>query len=129
MALRSDGARAALDISPARGLALLYDVTQALINEAKPEAVPDFTLRQLAVLLTIYLDPSPHTVRGLAKKLGVTKPVVTRALDVLTKQAIIARRHDDVDKRNVIVQKTVKGALYVETLGDLVVAKAGGLPR
>jgi DNA-binding MarR family transcriptional regulator len=129
MALRSDGTRATVDITQARGLALLNDVARALINEAKPEAVPDFTLRQLAILLTIYLDPPPHTVRGLAKKLGVTKPVVTRALDVLSKQSIIVRRRDDVDKRNVIVQQTVKGALYVETLGDLVVAKAGGLPR
>jgi DNA-binding MarR family transcriptional regulator len=68
-------------------------------------------------------------VRGLAKKLGITKPVVTRALDVLSKQTIIARRRDDVDKRNVIVQQTVKGALYVETLGELVVTKAGSLPR
>jgi DNA-binding MarR family transcriptional regulator len=129
MALRSDGARATVDITPTRGLALLNGVARALINEAKPAAVPDFTLRQLAILLTIYLDPPPHTVRGLAKKLGVTKPVVTRALDVLGKQTIIARRRDEVDKRNVIVQQTVKGALYVETLGDLVVAKAGGLPR
>src|SRR5580704_612113 len=129
MALRSDGARATIDITQARGLALLNEVARALINEAKPEAVPDFTLRQLVILLTIYLDPPPHTVRGLAKKLGVTKPVVTRALDVLGKQAIIARRRDDVDRRNVIVQQTVKGALYVETLGDLVVLKAAGLSR
>jgi DNA-binding MarR family transcriptional regulator len=129
MALRSDGARATVDITQARGLALLNDVVRALINDAKPAAVPDFTLRQLAVLLTIYLEPPPHTVRGLAKKLGVTKPVVTRALDVLGDQSIIVRWDDEVDKRNVIVQRTVKGALYIETLGELVVAKAGGLPR
>jgi DNA-binding MarR family transcriptional regulator len=129
MALRNDGARATIDITQTRGLALLNDVVCALINDAKPAAVPDFTLRQLAVLLTIYLEPPPHTVRGLAKKLGVTKPVVTRALDVLDRQTIIVRRDDEVDRRNVIVQRTVKGALYIETLGELVVAKAGGLPR
>lgn len=125
MALPSESARTAVEITPARGLALLNDVTLALISEAKPAAVPDFTLRQLAILLTVYLDPPPHTVRGLAKKLGVTKPVVSRALDVLGKQAIIARRDDELDKRNVIVQTTVKGALYVETLGELIAAKAG----
>ncbi len=129
MALRSDGPRTTVDITQARGLALLNDVARALIGDAKPEAVPAFTWRQLAILLTIYLDPPPHTVRGLAKKLGVTKPVVTRALNVLGKQSIIARRRDDADKRNVIVQQTVKGALYVETLGDLVVVKAAGLSR
>jgi hypothetical protein len=34
-----------------------------------------------------------------------------------------------VDRRNVIVQRTVKGALYVERLGDLVVARSKDLPR
>ena len=60
----------------------------------------------------------------LAKKLGVTKPVITRALDAMGKQEIIARRRDEADRRNVIIQRTVKGALYVESLGDLIVEKA-----
>jgi hypothetical protein len=69
----------------------------------------------------------PHTVRGLAHKLGVTKPVITRALDSMGKQAIIARRRDEADKRNVIIQRTVKGALYVEKLGDMVIRKAADI--
>ena len=40
------------------------------------------------------------------------------------KQAIVTRRRDDNDKRNVIVQRTVKGALYVEALGDMIVQAA-----
>ena len=32
--------------------------------------------RQLALLLTVYLTPPPHTVRGLAETLNVAKPVV-----------------------------------------------------
>jgi DNA-binding MarR family transcriptional regulator len=43
------------------------------------------------------------------------------------KQAIIARRRDETDKRNVIIQRTVKGALYVEKLGDMVARKAAEL--
>ena len=44
------------------------------------------------------------------------------------KLEIISRRRDEADRRNVIVQRTVKGALYVEHLGDLVVAKGRELP-
>jgi DNA-binding MarR family transcriptional regulator len=42
---------------------------------------------------------------------------------------LLTRRRDATDRRNVIVQRTVKGALYVERLGDLLVAKAKDLPR
>ena len=112
-----------VDLKNEQALKLLHELSLGLVREGRPEGVPDFTLRQLAILLTVYLESPPHTVRGLAKKLGVTKPVVTRALDSMGKQDIIARRRDDEDKRNVIVQRTVKGVLYVESLGDLVRAK------
>jgi hypothetical protein len=43
------------------------------------------------------------------------------------KQAILARRRVEADKRNVIIQRTVKGALYVEKLGDMVIRKAADI--
>ena len=96
---------------------------------AAADDVPDFSLRQMTLLLTIYLEAPPHTVRGLARKLGVTKPVVTRGLDTMGKHDLVARRRDEKDRRNVVIQRTVKGALFVEKLGDLVVAHAQGLSR
>jgi DNA-binding MarR family transcriptional regulator len=113
-----------VELKPSQGLGLLHDITLAMVRETKPDGLADFTHRQLAILLTVYLERPPHTVRGLAQKLGVTKPVITRALDAMGKQAIIARRRDEADKRNVIIQRTVKGALYVEKLGDMVTRKA-----
>ena len=95
-----------------------------LMQETKTNALPDFTVRQLAILLTIYRDNPPHTVRGLARKLGVTKPVITRALDAMGKKGIVSRRRDERDRRNVVIQRTVKGSLTVESLGDMVQAKA-----
>jgi DNA-binding MarR family transcriptional regulator len=83
----------------------------------------------LAILLTIYLETPPHTVRGLARKLGVTKPVVTRALDTMGKLDLVARRRDQADRRNVIIQRTVTGALAIERLGDMIIARAKELPR
>lgn len=82
--------------------------------------LPDLSIRQTAILLTIYLDLPPHTVRGLAAKLGVTKPVITRALDSMGKLGLVTRRRDEQDRRNVVIQRTVEGALAVETLGDLI---------
>ena len=89
----------------------------------------DLSARQMAVLLTVYLEPPPHTVRALAAKLDVTKPVITRALDTMGKLGLLARRRDQADRRNVVVQRTVKGALAVEQLGDLLVRTAKGLSR
>jgi DNA-binding MarR family transcriptional regulator len=90
---------------------------------------PDLSARQLTVLLTIYLEPPPHTVRGLAAKLDVTKPVITRALDTMGRLGLLSRRRDEADRRNVVVQRTVKGALYVERLGDMLMERAKELPR
>lgn len=116
-------------LPPASALRLLHGLAHALVGDAGFEANPDFTLRQLALLLHIYIEQPPHTVRGLAASLQVTKPVISRALDALGKYGLTARKRDEKDRRNVIVQRTVKGALYVESLGDLVVARAAALPR
>lgn len=114
----------AVDLRPARALRLLHEFNLAIVTGGEP----DLSARQLAVLLTIYLEPPPHTVRGLAAKLHVTKPVITRALDSMGKLELASRRRDNEDRRNVVIQRTVKGALYVEKLGDLLSAKAQGLP-
>jgi DNA-binding MarR family transcriptional regulator len=86
-------------------------------------ATPDLSVRQMAILLTIYLEPPPHTVRGLAAKLGVTKPVITRALNAMGKLELVTRKRDPKDLRNVIIQRTVKGTLFLDKLGDLIVAE------
>jgi DNA-binding MarR family transcriptional regulator len=84
----------------------------------------DLTQRQMAILLQIYLVPPPHTVRGLAATLGVTKPVVTRALDTMGAAGLVDRERDDKDRRNVVIKRTLAGALYLETLGDLIIREA-----
>lgn len=114
-----------LTLRPSQALKLWHDVTLDLVKDGEQ----DLSARQTAILLTIYLETPPHTVRGLAAKLGVTKPAITRALDTMGKMELVSRRRDEMDRRNVIVQRTVKGALYVERLGDLVVARTRDLPR
>lgn len=81
----------------------------------------DLTLRQMSILLHIYLVPPPHTVRGLAATLGVTKPVITRALDTMGEMGLVERERDERDRRNVVIRRTVAGALFLEKLGDLII--------
>ena len=109
---------------PIQALRLWQEATLAEVRAASP----DLTMRQMAVLLTVYLDPPPHTVRGLAAKLDVTKPVITRALDTMGALKLVSRHRDEKDRRNVLVKRTVEGALFVERFGDTVIAKAAGLP-
>ncbi len=117
-----------VEIRAASALQLLHDISLSMVRETRPDGLADLSMRQLSILLVVYLEPPPHTVRGLAAKLRVTKPVVTRALDSMGKAGLLSRRRDDADRRNVIVQRTVKGALYVEQAGDMVREKVRHLP-
>ncbi|KZL24321.1 MarR family transcriptional regulator [Pseudovibrio sp. WM33] len=114
-----------VEIRPSQALKLWHDVVLELVRAADQ----DLTARQMSILLTVYLEPPPHTVRGLAQKLGVTKPAITRALDTLGTNKLLSRKRDENDRRNVVVTRTVTGALYLEQLGDLVSEKAQDLSR
>ena len=106
-------------------------VPQALTlwREALAETVrrdqPDLSARQMAILLTVYLTPAPHTVRGLASGLNVSKPAVTRALDRLGGLGLLRRKTDEADRRNVLVQRTVKGSVFLSEFGELITQVAG----
>jgi DNA-binding MarR family transcriptional regulator len=91
----------------------------ALVESVRRDA-PDLTARQLALLLTVYLTPAPHTVRGLAETLNVSKPAVTRALDKLGTLEMIRRKRDEDDHRSILVQRTVKGSVYLSEFSDLI---------
>lgn len=114
-----------VEIRPSQALKLWHDVVLDLVRSADQ----DLSARQLTILLTVYLEPPPHTVRGLAQKLDVTKPAITRALDTLGSNKLLSRKRDENDRRNVIITRTVEGALYLERLGDLVSEKAQELKR
>ncbi|MBM3546657.1 MAG: MarR family transcriptional regulator [Alphaproteobacteria bacterium] len=83
---------------------------------------PDLTARQVAVLLTVYLTAPPHTVRGLASGLKVSKAAISRSLDRLSQLELVRRRVDEADRRSVLVQKTVRGSDFLAEFADLVIA-------
>ena len=76
---------------------------------------PDLTNRQMALMLLVYLTPGPHTVRGLANVLGVSKPVITRALNTLGSLGYLRRVRDEADRRNVFVAQTSTGQEFLES--------------
>lgn len=86
---------------------------QTLINYVR-SGQPDLTNRQMALMLLVYLTPGPHTVRGLAHILGVSKPVITRALNTLGSLGYLRRVRDEADRRNVFVAKTSTGQEFLE---------------
>ena len=115
----------AVQLRPAQALHLWEDVLLDMVRAAEP----DLSARQMTILLTLYLDTRAQSVRGLAARLGVTKPVITRALDSMGRMGLVTRKRDPADRRNVLIQRTVEGALFIERLGDLVVKKAAELPH
>lgn len=106
-----------VELTPTQALGLWHAVS---LEQVRVDS-RDLTLRQMAILLEIYLVPPPHTVRGLAAALGVTKPVITRALDTMGALGLVDRVRDEGDRRNVLIKRTVEGALYLEKLGDLII--------
>ena len=91
---------------------------------------PDLSARQMAIILTVYTSPPPHTVRALAQILDIAKPAVTRALDRLSILGFIRRTRDEADRRIVHVQRTVKGAVFLSEFADQIAEAADGIgPR
>jgi DNA-binding MarR family transcriptional regulator len=96
---------------------------RATVTGVRREA-PDLSARQMALMLTVYLMPAPHTVRGLAEALNVSKPAITRALDRLSELQMIRRKPDENDRRSVLIQRTVRGSVFLREFGELIVEAA-----
>jgi DNA-binding MarR family transcriptional regulator len=100
---------------------MLRDTVAALVRRDGP----DLSARQLAVFLTCYLLDGGHTVRGLSANLSVSKPAITRALDRLGELDLTRRKIDPLDRRSVLVQRTIKGAAFLRDLRSIMVAAYG----
>jgi DNA-binding MarR family transcriptional regulator len=102
----------AMNDNPDQLVGILRDTIVSLVRRDGP----DLSARQLGVFLTVYLSPGPHTVRGLAQDLNVSKPAITRALDRLGELDLARRKVDMMDRRSVLVQRTLKGSVFLRDL-------------
>src|ERR1700687_1054951 len=89
----------------------------------------DLSSRQLGVFLTCYLRDGGHTVRGLAAELNVSKPAITRALDRLGELDLARRKVDPLDRRSILVQRTLKGASFLRDLRSIMGEAASSSKR
>jgi len=96
---------------------------KVIVSSVRLDA-PDLTARQMALLLSVYLTPPPHTVRGLADTLKISKPAITRAIDRLSEMELVRRKIDDSDRRSVLVQRTVRGSVFLREYGEIIVSAA-----
>ena len=96
---------------------------KVIVSSVRLDA-PDLTARQMALLLSVYLTPPPHTVRGLADTLKISKPAITRAIDRLGEMELVRRKTDDADRRSVLVQRTVRGSVFLREYGEIIVSAA-----
>ncbi len=106
----------AVELKPMQALELWRSV---LIDTVRGGG-PDLSARQLAIVLTVYMTPPPHTVRGLAALLDISKPAITRALDRLGILGLARRKRDEADRRSVLVQRTVKGSVFLRDFAEAV---------
>jgi DNA-binding MarR family transcriptional regulator len=111
---------AAAPQTPEQLVGILRETVVALVRRDGP----DLSARQLGVFLTCYLHDGGHTVRGLAADLNVSKPAITRALDRLGELDLARRKIDPLDRRSVLVQRTVKGQAFLRELRAILTESA-----
>lgn len=99
-----------------RALSFWHGVTSTALKQMPL----DLSARQTAVLLNVYLMPPPHSIKSLADDLIISKPAVCRAVDALEKSKLVKRIRDRQDKRNVLIQRTVKGSVYLSEFADII---------
>lgn len=91
-----------------------------VITRSLRELPYDLSQRQIGVLLCVYMAPPPHTVKNLAERLAISKPATSRALDALSALDLIRRKKDEEDRRNVYVQRTVNGSVFLRDFADII---------
>lgn len=97
-------------------LSLWHQVTLATVRKN----APDLSARQLALLMSVYLEDGPHTVRSLAESLDVTKAAISRAVDRLVGYEYLRRGPDPRDKRSIVLHRTSAGIHYLQGFADIV---------
>jgi DNA-binding MarR family transcriptional regulator len=119
----------AIQATPDKLLGILRDTVVGTVRRDGP----DLSARQFGVFLICYIEDAQHTVRGLAARLEVSKPAITRSLDRLEELGLARRAPDPRDRRSVLVTRTRKGNDLLADLRSLLVTaaktKGGGASR
>ena len=85
--------------------------------------LPGLTTSQLQILSLI--DESGETevsMSEMAREMAVTMPSVTGLVDQLSRRGLVSRRHDDKDRRRVLVSLTDEGRKALADAWEAIVA-------
>lgn len=89
-------------------------------TQAMRQIAFDLSARQMAVLLSVYLQPGPHTVKALSQQFDISKAAICRAIDALSALDLLKRKKDMSDKRNVLIQRTITGSVFLSDFADII---------
>jgi DNA-binding MarR family transcriptional regulator len=97
---------------------LLSTLRDTIVGTVRRDG-PDLSARQFGIMLICYLSEGPHTVRGLAATLEISKPAITRSLDRLVELNLAKRGPDPRDGRSVLVLRTMEGTAFMSDLRNM----------
>ena len=103
-------------MSTLQSLGLWYDVSSTAMKDLNYE----LSMRQTCILLKVYLEDGPHTVKSLSAELNISKAAVCRALDKLSIAKLLKRRKDTKDRRNVFIQRTMHGSVFLSDFAEVI---------
>ena len=58
--------------------------------------------------------------------MNVSKPAITRAVNRLVELQLVRRNTDENNRRSVLIQRTVRGSVFLRDFGELIVGAAQG---
>jgi DNA-binding MarR family transcriptional regulator len=102
-----------------KALSFWLEVQRRLIKSGSA----DLSTRQLAILLTIYVDAGPHTPKKIAAEVKISKAATSRAISTLCRYGFIKRKQDENDRRVTHLQRTVSGSVYLSELATAIAYK------
>jgi DNA-binding MarR family transcriptional regulator len=102
---------------------LVAAVMEAVVGfQGATDQVDTAAARRLGLNLTdlrcldLLSRAGPMTAGGLAGAAGLTPPAATTAIDRLARAGYVRRRHDDEDRRRVLVEPTPKAQQHAERI-------------
>lgn len=91
-----------------RAQTALWNTSVKIANKARDFTEFNITETQFN-MLDLLSKKESHKVTYLAEKMGVTPSAVTTMIDRLSNNGLVSRRHDDIDRRAVLVSITDEG--------------------
>ena len=105
------------ELTTLEALSLWHRVVTRSLKETKH----DLSARQMGILLTVYIEKQQHTVKSLSEALGISKAAICRALDALSAIGLLKRKKDEEDGRNVFIQRTIQGSVFLSDFADIII--------